>query len=241
MLAHPLSRRRYLWPALGVSAMVSYNAWLLWWPLSGKSAVFNGYLSELSALDQPNNLFFRGGDLVAGLLVLIVGVRAVQICRQHARHSNRWWLVAAVALVATGLSTIGDAVLALDCSPTLSEGCRGLEESGQLSAGHYLHTGTSVAAQAGIVTSLVAARLAVRQRKGAAPRGRALLSATCAVEIVAVIIMLGMIATGSSGFGYPQVVAVVAASVWFAVVGFWLTDCSSVGVVAGDALKEEGS
>lgn len=189
-LAHPLSRRAYLWPALSVSAMVSYNTWLLWWPLNGRSAVFNGYLSELSASDQPNNLLFRGGDLVAGLLVVMVGMRAAQICRQRSRHSSPWWLVAAAALVVFGLSTIGDAVLTMDCSPTLSEGCRGLEESGQLSAGHYLHTGTSVAAQAGIVTSLVAARLAVRQSTGAAPRGRALLSVICAVETVALIIML---------------------------------------------------
>lgn len=50
-----------------------------------------------------------------------------------------------------------------------------------------------------------------------------------------------MIATGSPGFGYPQVVTVVVASVWFAAAGFWLTDHTSVGVGAGGALKEEGT
>ena len=240
-MAHPLSRRAYLWPALSVSAMFSYNTWLLWWPLNGRSEVFNGYLSELSALDQPNNLFFRGGDLLAGLLVLTLGIRAVQAPRRRGQRSNPWWLVAAVALVVFGLSSIGDAVLALDCSPTLSFGCRGLEQSGQLSAGHYLHTATSVAAQAGIVTSLVAARLAVGQSAGPAPRGRAPLSVICVAEIVALMIMLSMIVAGSPGFGYPQVVMVVAASVWFAAVGFWLLDSASVGVAAGDTSEEGNS
>lgn len=222
-----------LWPALGVSAMLSYNTWLLWWPLNGQPAVFNGYLSELSASDQPNNLFFRGGDLVAGLLVLTLGIRAVHVVRRRGRQNNPWWwLVAAVALVVFGLSSIGDAVLAMDCSPTLSNRCRGLEKSGQLSAVHYLHTGTSVAAQAGIVTSMVAARLALRQHAVAALRHLALLSAVCAVETFALIVMMGMVVAGSRGFGYPQVVMVVAASVWFAGVGFALRD-SRIGPQGG--------
>lgn len=234
----PLSWWAYLWPALGVSSMVSYNTWLLWWPLNGRSAVFNGYLSELSASDQPNNLFFRGGDLVTGLLVLTVAIRAVQLSRRHGRHPSPWLLVAAVGLVVFGLSSIGDAVLAMDCSPTLSSSCRGLEGSGQLSTGHYLHTGTSVAAQAGIITSLAAARWAVRESAATAPRRLALLSVICAVEAVALIVMLGMIVAGMPGFGYPQVVMVVAASVWFAAVGFWLLGWSSVCVAAAAASKD---
>lgn len=58
-MAQPLPRWAYLGPVLGVSALLSYNTWLLGWGLNGQSAVFNGYLSELSASDQPNNLFFR--------------------------------------------------------------------------------------------------------------------------------------------------------------------------------------
>lgn len=135
--------------------------------------------------------------------------------------------MAAVGLVVFGLSSIGDAVLAMDCSPTLSSSCRGLEGSGQLSTGHYLHTGTSVAAQAGIIASLAAARWAVRESAATAPRRLALLSVICAVEAVALIVMLGMIVAGMPGFGYPQVVMVVAASVWFAAVGFWLLGWSS--------------
>ncbi len=91
VLAQPLPRWTYVGPVLGVSAMFSYNTWLLWRPLSGQSAVFNGYLSELSASDQPNNLLFRGGDLVTGLLVLVMAFRALQVL--HGRQGSPWRLV----------------------------------------------------------------------------------------------------------------------------------------------------
>ena len=49
--------------------MLTYNTWLLWRPLNGHARIFNGYLSELSASDQPHNFFFRGGDLITALIV----------------------------------------------------------------------------------------------------------------------------------------------------------------------------
>lgn len=69
--------------------------------------MFNGYRPEVSAKDQPNSLFFSGGDLVTGLLVLMLGIRAAQGLRRRGRHSSRWWLVAAAPLVVFGLSSIG--------------------------------------------------------------------------------------------------------------------------------------
>ena len=41
------------WPVLGASTLLTYNTWVAWRPLNGDARVFDGYLSELSASDQP--------------------------------------------------------------------------------------------------------------------------------------------------------------------------------------------
>ena len=101
------------------------------------------------------------------------------------------------------------------------------EAAGRLSTAHYAHTFTSVGAQAGIVASMVAAVIAMlRSRRASRSRTRAVLTVT-AVEVLALTVMLVMIAAGAPGLGYPQVVMVVVASLWFAAVG--------VGLVGPDA------
>ena len=141
---------------LGVLTVLTYNTWLCWRPFNGHPEIFDGYLSELSASDQPYHLFFRGGDLITALIVLALGVRT----RSGSwRHRGR-------RLVDRGRGRpcccsasrpFFDAFFAMDCSPTLSEACRVAEEAGRLSTVHYAHTFTSVGAQAGIVASMVAA------------------------------------------------------------------------------------
>lgn len=199
--------------------MLTYNTWALWSPMNGDPQILNGYLSELSASDQPHNVFFRGGDLVTALIVGALGLRALLVWPRMSSTRRRWWLVAAAALILFGVSTFLDSFLSMDCSPTLSDRCKVLEETGQLSAVHYAHTYTSVGAQTGIVASMVAAFIAmVRTRVGGARWTGALL-ALCVGEVASLTVMLVMLAAGMPGIGFPQVMMVAISSVWFAAVG----------------------
>ena len=216
------SRLALLWPVLGVATLLTYNTWVLWKPVNGNAGIFDGYLSELSASDQPHNFFFRGGDLITAAILLVLGSRALVLWRRHRPVRPRWWLVAAAALVLFGLSTFFDAFFAMDCSPTLSELCKVAEETGRLSTIHYAHTYTSVGAQIGIVASMVAAWIAMQRSLAGSVRVRRTLLAVCVIEVVALSVMMAMLAAGVPGLGYPQAVMVLMASIWFAGAGFGL-------------------
>jgi hypothetical protein len=232
-------RRRvwHLWPVLGIVVIFSYNTWLLWRPLNGDRMIFDGYLSELSASDQPHNLFFRTGDLVTALIVATMGFRAGVLWSRRHPHRPRWWLVAAAGLVVFGLATIFDAVFALDCSPTLSSACKVAEEAGRLSLVHYVHTFTSVAAQIGIVASMIATYVALRRTGRSTSRHWVLCVALA--EVVALSVMMIMLVLRLPGLAYPQAVMVGLASLWFAAIGFGLMDDEARD--AGDTGSEEVS
>ena len=71
------SRLALLWPVLGVATLLTYNTWVLWKPVNGNAGIFDGYLSELSASDQPHNFFFRGGDLITAAILLVLDRKSV--------------------------------------------------------------------------------------------------------------------------------------------------------------------
>ena len=223
-------RAGHLWPGLSVLTLFSYNTWVLWRPVNGHRAIFNGYLSEFSASDQPHSFFFRGGDLITAVIVLGLGVRALVLWSRRRRRAatglsptpGRWWAVASAFLLVFGLATFLDAFFAMDCSPSLSEQCRLAEEAGRLSVVHYAHTYTSVGAQTGIVASMVATFIAMcRSRQQ--PRGRRrFVLVVSVVEVASLLVMMGMLVADAPGLGYPQAVMVAVASLWFAAVGFRL-------------------
>ena len=224
------ARARHLWPSLGALTLLSYNTWLLWRPLNIRPAIFDGYLSELSASDQPYSFFFRGGDLITAVIVLALAGRTIVLSRRRTAavaerggpRPGRWWVVAWSALLIFGVSTFFDAFFAMDCSPTLSETCRVAEETGRLSTIHYAHTFTSVGAQVGIVASMIATAIAmVRAPRPSRTRTRVVI-AIAAFEVVALVVMMIMLVLRMPGLGYPQAVMVVVASLWFAAIGFQL-------------------
>ncbi len=210
------------WPLTSVLVLFTYNTWVLWKPMNGHPQIFNGYLSEFSASDQPHNLFFRGGDLITSLIVGALGVRALLIWHRHSPHRPRWWVLAASALLLFSVSTFFDSFFSMDCSPTLSATCKVLEDTGQLSMVHYAHTFTSVGAQTGIVASMVATYVAMTRSGSGGIRRRRLLLGVCIAEVVSLTVMMVMLAAGLPGIGYPQAVMVLIGSLWFAAVGFGL-------------------
>ncbi len=204
------------WLVLAVLVFCSYNSWVFWRPLNGHDQILLGYLSELSASDQPNDLFFRGGDLVSAVIALALGIGWL-LHRRRDLH-QRWRVVASYALVLFGVSTFFDAFFAMDCSPTLSAVCARLERNGQLSTIHYLHTGTSVGAQLGITVSLAAGTIALAKARTRRRGTLIVVAALTATEFLALVVMMGMLADGVPGIGYPQAVMVAVAAGWCALV-----------------------
>ena len=207
--------RRYVWAVLGSVTVLTYNTWVLW-QVNGHARIFDGYLSEFSASDQRDSFFFRGGDLATAVIVLALAARAATVGATRTLGSkSRWSPVVWLGLALFGVSTFFDAFFAMDCSPTLNTACRLAEERGRLSYIHYAHTWTSVGAQTGIVVSMFAASLALGY-------GRRIVRLLALVEVVALVVMMAMLAIGLPGIGYPQTVMVLAASLWFALVGVGL-------------------
>lgn len=205
---------------LAVVVFASYNTWILWHLLNGHDTIMNGYLSELSASDQPDNLFFRGGDLVTAVIALGLAARWL-LPRTHPRRPGlhqHWRLVAGLALLLFGLSTFFDAFFSMDCSPTLSAVCGELERTGQLSTVHYAHTYTSVGAQIGITTSLIAGFIALIKARTGRPATRRLVGLLAGLEVVALVVMMSMLGAGVPGIGWPQAVMVLIAAGWCALV-----------------------
>jgi Protein of unknown function (DUF998) len=210
------------WPVVGILAVLTYNTWILWQPLNGNPKILDGYLSELSASNQPNNLFFRVGDFLTALLVGAMGVHGFELAYRALPRRSRWWAVAGASVLLFSACTLFDSIFAMDCSPTLSSQCKLLEDTGALTPVHYAHTFTSVGAQIGIVASMIAAYLAIVQEHQRRIILRRLLLGICSVEVIALSIMMIMLADGASGLAYPQMVMVLAASLWFCLAGIGL-------------------
>lgn len=240
-MSHRLSGRYtvhigLLWPALSVLTVFTYNTWLLWRPMNGHVEIFDGYLSEFSASDQPHSFFFRGGDLITALIVGALGVRALVLWRRHRAASRtglgdrpgRWWVVAALFLLLFAIATFFDAFFAMDCSPTLSQACEVAEEAGTLSGVHYAHTFTSVGAQVGIIASMISTYIAMVRSQQQTRTRRMIVAALSVFEVAALTVMMALLVLDLPGLGYPQAVMIVVASLWFAAVGFRLVGQDAV-------------
>ncbi|TDD95473.1 DUF998 domain-containing protein [Actinomadura rubrisoli] len=125
---------------LAVVAAVSYSTFLLEHLLSPDLDVINGYVSELSALDQPFHNVYSGGDLVTGVLTIIVALAALRRTR-HRRLATTGWAF----LGLFGVCAIGDATFPLDCAPSLETWCALRERSENVSFSHEFHSVTSSA------------------------------------------------------------------------------------------------
>jgi hypothetical protein len=143
---------------LAAVAGLAYGAWVLGFVLNPRLDAVNGYVSELSASDQPFHHVFAGGDLVAGALAIAVAVIAL---RPRVRG---WEPVGWSALLLFGVFVISDALFAMDCAPSSDTTCALRERAGRVSFAHEFHLVTSACAvTAGIVSVLA---LAIAARRG---------------------------------------------------------------------------
>jgi hypothetical protein len=123
---------------LGVIAAVSYSSWVLEMVLNPHLDVFDGYVSELSARDQPHHLVFSAGDFVTGVLTIVVaGTSLIRLCRRPLAVTG-WFF-----LLSFGGWAIGDSVFSMDCAPSMDTGCALRERAGKVSFSHQFHDVTS--------------------------------------------------------------------------------------------------
>ncbi|POM25598.1 hypothetical protein BTM25_42460 [Actinomadura rubteroloni] len=142
---------------LGASA-VTYASFALETWLSPKLDAFNGYASELSAVDQPFHSVYNMGDLVTGVMVIISAVTALLTLRRRPIATAGWMFLGLF-----GVSTIGDASFPLDCAPSLETWCALRERAGTLSFAHNFHEVTSTAVITMAVIALFLLGLAARR------------------------------------------------------------------------------
>jgi hypothetical protein len=143
---------------LAAVAAVTYSSWVLGFMLRPGLDFVDGYVSELSASDQPLNWVFSGGDLVTGVLMIIVATAALIML------VPRPWSVAGwLFLLAFGFWAICDAVFSMDCAPSMDTACALRERAGNVSFAHSFHAVTSMVVITCGIASMLCLSIAARR------------------------------------------------------------------------------
>jgi hypothetical protein len=143
---------------LAAIAGITYGTFLLEHFLSPDLDGINGYVSELSAVDQPFHVIYSAGDLVTGVLSIVVAT----ICLMSLRR-RRWSTAGWIFLAAFGVCAIGDAVFPLDCAPSMETGCALRERTEHVSFSHQFHSVTSTTVIVCGVLALLTLSIAARR------------------------------------------------------------------------------
>ena len=143
---------------LAAVAGITYGTFLLEHFLSPNLDGINGYVSELSAVDQPFHVIYSAGDFVTGVLSIVVAT----ICLMTLRR-RRWSVTGWIFFAAFGVCAIGDAVFPLDCAPSMETGCALRERSENVSFSHQFHSVTSTTVIVCGVLSMLTLSIAARR------------------------------------------------------------------------------
>ncbi|NVI90376.1 DUF998 domain-containing protein [Actinomadura sp. BRA 177] len=143
---------------LAAVAAITYATFLLENVLSPKLDFFNGYVSELSASDQPYHLVYSAGDFVTGVLSILVAIGTLRKLTRKPLATAGW-----AFLGLFGVCAIGDASFPLDCAPSLETWCALRERSEHVSFSHEFHSFTSSAVIVCGVAALLFLSLAARR------------------------------------------------------------------------------
>ena len=118
-------------------------------------------ISELEARDQPGSGWFRWASLLSGLaaVVFAAGLR-------QRLPAGRLALAGCWAIAVFGLGGMADALMPMDCAPSVNKACRLLEAGGDLSWMHQGHTYSSVIGTVGLLVSMGLLGWHLRGRRG---------------------------------------------------------------------------
>ncbi|MFG2085061.1 MULTISPECIES: DUF998 domain-containing protein [unclassified Spirillospora] len=143
---------------LTVVAAIAYATFLVGSVLNPDLDFFNGYVSELSAADQPFHYIYGAGDLVTGVLTILVALSTLRKLTRRPLATAGWTFLGLF-----GLFAIGDAAFPLDCAPSMDTWCALRERSGHVSLSHELHAVTSSAVVICWLAALLLLSLAARR------------------------------------------------------------------------------
>lgn len=145
--------------ALLLGAASLYALWILGTWVNPALDPLNGYVSELSARDQPGSTLFRTSDAVAGAMA----AAAAALGGWSERALGRWARLGWVGLAVFGVATTVDVTFTpMDCAPYIDSGCALRELVGAVSAAHQIHAVTSSLAGAGALVGMLGLGLATR-------------------------------------------------------------------------------
>jgi hypothetical protein len=139
-------------------AGVSYTAWILEFLLSPNIDVVDGYVSELSARDQPYHLVFSAGDFITGVLTIGVAMAALLMLRRRP-----WAVIGWTSLLLFGVWAIGDSLFSMDCAPSIDTTCALRERAERVSFSHQFHSVTSSLVIFFGIAALLALSIAARR------------------------------------------------------------------------------
>jgi hypothetical protein len=145
---------------LSALAGVTYASWVLQLVVNPGLDPVNGYVSELSASDQPFHYLFAAGDLATGLLTFAVVGVVLRTVRPRGYALVGW-----LALVVFGVFSIADSLFAMDCAPNSDTTCALRERAGKVSFAHQFHSVTSVCVVTAGIISLIALTIASRRHR----------------------------------------------------------------------------
>lgn len=133
----------------GVLAAVLGCAFLLQGLSRSRLPVAGSLISELEARNQPDGALFRTATLLAAMATVVFAAGLRHRLPPGALGTAGCW---AVGL--SGLGAVADALLPLDCAPSVDAICRRNEEHGNLSWPHQAHSWSSVLGAAALLASL---------------------------------------------------------------------------------------
>jgi hypothetical protein len=197
----------------GLLAAALSCAFLLQGLTRSRLPVVDSLISELEARDQPDSAVFRAASLLAGLLTI-----ALAAGLRRRLPPGALGAAGCAALALSGLGGVADALLPMDCAPSVNLVCRRNEQHGALSWPHQMHTWSSVLGAAALLASLWLLGRHVRARPGwhrislvGTAGGGPLIVYSGVVTVMAAYYLPGV--------GLAQRLQVLAFSAWLAVLG----------------------
>src|SRR6185312_9506363 len=113
---------------------VLYSNWLLE-IVFRREADPDLFISELAALDQPYGAWFRWGDRLTAIVVMVAFVAALAVIRRSRWSTVGWWLVGSFAVATLLDSTVWN----MACAAHLEPECVAEEASGAGAILDHLH------------------------------------------------------------------------------------------------------
>jgi Protein of unknown function (DUF998) len=209
-LARPgrLSRvRRPATVAAAVLGAPTYSAFLLASFGPSRLGVATSFPSELEATGQPYSAWFRMGDAVSGLMIIVAIVGLYRLGEVDRRH----WR-AGLFMAAAGAASVTDSITTMSCAPSLSSACRAKDDTvtGLLGQTLESHTLSGLVGFLGAAGGMVLLGFAVRDR--AAAWATASISTGLVLAGVGLIDLALLVAHGP--FGLTERARALLVSLW---------------------------